>query len=448
MKNILVWGCGKSGVSAFEILHNKKDVFFLYDISSELQMKMIESNKKRNNVFVLSQIDKNMIDKLDLIVISPGVSIYEKYIQYAKSIGVSVVSELELGFLNANGVFFAITGTNGKTTTTKLLFDMFKFDGKKTELVGNIGIPVCERVEKHKKTKMNYVCEVSSFQLEATKKFKPHIAGILNITPDHIDRHKNFSNYQNTKFSIAKNMTEKDFLVLNNNSEEIKPILNTISCQVYFFDVEKKCLGTYLKGHDIFFNNGKKEMIVANIDNCTLFGKHNMENILCAVCMALLSGISKKSIQKAIDNFEGFPHRLERFAVINGVTYVDDSKATNIDATRVAINAMSYPTILLLGGSDKGYEFDAIFANISQKVKYIVAFGATKNNIAESARKYSFVKIDVVDNMKIAVKFAKTIAVPGDCVLLSPACASFDEFKNYKERGEKFREFVEVDFEN
>lgn len=441
MKTFLIYGCGTSGIAAMNLIWNKKDVFYLFDKDKKRQREVYELFKEKQNVFVLSKLENDLIKNLSLIVISPSVSIYNKKIIYAKRQGIKVISELELGFLSTKNEFLAITGTNGKTTTTKLLYDMFCASRKKAELVGNIGIPVCDKVNKKRKT--TFVCEVSSFQLEGCFSFKPKICSILNITEDHINRHKSFKKYKQEKFKIAKNLGVKDFLVLNNNCDTLKSEIGKFLCHIYFFDINKKCLGTYLKDKDIFFFDGKKEKKIANINYIKLYGKHNIENILCAVCMAKLYGIKNKYIQKAINDFIPYKHRMERIGNFLGVDYIDDSKATNIGATKAAISSLTQSAIILLGGSDKGYSFDNLFENVLDNVKLIVAFGETANKIFEAATNRGIENICKFKTLKDAVEFSVSKACVGDAVLLSPACASFDEFKNYKDRGENFRKYVE-----
>ena len=439
MKTYLIYGCGRSGVAALNLIWNKKDVFYVFDKSVQKQKEMYELYKDKFNVFVLSKIEKDLLKNLSEIIISPSVSIYNKNILFAKSHGVKVISELELGYLKTKNKFLAITGTNGKTTTTKLLFDMLYKGKKRAELVGNIGVPVSEKISKRKTT---FVCEVSSFQLEGCFLFKPHIASILNITHDHIDRHKSFKKYANEKFKISKNMTCEDYLVLNKNSWEINSKKYDFSCHIYYFDLNNKCLGTYLKNKDIYFFDGKKENKIANLNSTKLYGKHNFENILCAVCMAKLYGVKNKAIQKAIDEFEPYHHRMERFLSFNNVDYVDDSKATNIGATKVAINAILNNGYVLLGGSGKGYEFDELFKNKSDNIKMFLTFGEMGEKIYNTAKKYCIANVKNFNTLREATKYAVLNAKPNDTVLLSPACASFDEFESYKDRGEKFKSYV------
>ena len=440
MKSFLIYGCGRSGVAAINLIWNKRDVFYLFDKDRKKQKEMYELFRTKRNIFVLSKLENDLINNLSLIIISPSVSIYNKKILYAKSKGIKVISELELGFLSTKNDFLTITGTNGKTTTTKLLYDMLRCCKKKAELVGNIGIPVCEKVKGKRKT--TFVCEVSSFQLEGCFSFKPKICGILNITYDHINRHKTFKRYKEEKLKIAKNMDKKSILVLNNNCEPLKSEMDKFSCQIYFFDINKRCLGAYLKGSDIYFFNGKKDVKIANISSTKLYGKHNFENILCATLIAKLYGVKNRYIQKAIDNFVPYKHRLERIGNYFGVDYIDDSKATNIGATKAAINSITQKTILLLGGSEKGYDFKELFVDFPDCIKRVVVFGETANKIELAAKESGIRNIEKFTNLKFATEYSVLNAKDGEVVLLSPACASFDEFKNYKDRGEKFGEYV------
>ena len=432
MKNqkVLIWGLGKSGRGVLSYLLDTSNLIFLFDDNG------VNKEWAQNyNVFVIEKMTKQIAESMDIIVISPSVKINE-LLKYAISKGVQVMPELEFAYRNCKNTFYAITGTNGKTTTTSILGHIVSCAKRRVTVAGNIGVAVSSVISKQTK-KDAFVCEVSSFQLENIDRFKPHIAAITNITVDHLDFHKTFKNYISAKYKIAKNMTIHDYLVLNKDCNISQKIISP--AQRYYFGFEK-LKGTYCIDNTIYFSDKKTTKII-DVKDIKLLGRHNIENIMCAITMAMLMKIKPKIIKKAISSFEALPHRLQQVACINGVTFINDSKATNIDSTITAINSMVKSTHLILGGSDKGYEFDEIFKSDLSNVIQIYAYGATASKIVEAAKRQNYLNITSYKCLKDAVMASFDNARDNEVVLLSPATASFDEFENYVDRGLSFEKY-------
>ena len=412
-KNILVYGIGKSGLATIEFLKQKKANIYCYD----------DNVKKFINGVVW--IDENQnVDFLDFAVVSPG--IYDtKLIHKLLQAGVEIINDIELASRFFKGKFIAITGTNGKSTTTALLEQILTFSGKKAVGCGNIGVPILSLYSIDTKNTY-YILEISSFQLEKIKKFRPFIATVLNIEPDHLNRHKNLENYANIKFFITKNQKKNDFLILNNdNSFNFK----TKAHVLYF---KKDC---HLVNDNIYF----KEQYVLNKNDIKLLGDKNLENVLACVLISKLLEIENQVISNAVKNFYGLEHRLEFVAVKNDICFYNDSKATNVASTICALESFKDKNvILLLGGSDKGECYDPIFKY--ENISYIVCYGQTSNDIYNCALKNNFSNIEKADNLKDA--YEKSLSKQGNVVLLSPACASYDEFSGFEERGRFFKELV------
>ncbi len=437
-KSILIWGFASSGKASFDFLYNKKDKFFIFDNSPHVQKEIISRFSATHNVFALNSINKDVIDGMDLIVISPSVSVFDKNISYAKTIGKEVISELELGARNFKGKLVAITGTNGKTTTTRLVGNILKVAGKRHELVGNIGVPICSKL-KHSRGKI-FVCETSSFQLEAVKTFHPHIACLLNITEDHLDRHKTMKNYEDMKYRIFANQGAKDYAVIKMGLG-----CGKIKSNIYNFGFSEQKNSCYTLDDKIWFDNGKYAEVVCNVSDVPILGRHNIENVMASIAICKLLKIRNKHIVQGIKTFVPSEHRLQLVRTVGNVRFFDDSKATNIDAVKVALEAMDKTRniILLLGGSDKGLSYKQIFETMPKNVAKILAFGGISNSIINEAKECGL----SVEGYKTLKEAAFEACRNENCdVLLSPGSASFDEFENYKDRGKKFLEYVEEYF--
>lgn len=427
---ILVVGKGISGQSAYDYLKKLgADVEFADD-----NLLGQEANK----------IDKAEIDKLfkglSFIVTSPGISLNIPLLTMAKERNIEIVGELELGAAKLDSDIIAVTGTNGKTTTVSIINFLLKDSEKKVFLGGNIGVPVTSFCLSAKPDDI-VVLECSSYQLETVKCFHAHIAAILNITEDHMTRHKTMQNYIRCKQNITLNQTQNDFLLINADDEVLMQNLPKTDAKIYYFSIKSKVKGCYLRGDCIYFNDNLSETKLVSLKGIKLIGEHNISNILCA-SLAVYLETQNTTLLKSIKDFQGVEHRIEYVKNIGGVLFYNDSKATNIASTLVAVKSFKQGIHLILGGSDKGYEFDELFKNLPKNVKNIAIFGATKQKIAFSAKKFGYKNIILCTNLRECVNLLHGKAKHGEVVLLSPACASFDFFKNFEERGNVFKKIV------
>lgn len=441
MKKIiyLIYGFEKSGQAAFNLLRrkDKRGLFYIFDDSKKIQEEAKNITKNLREVFVLNELTYETIKRVNTVVLSPGVSIYNRFVAYAKKLKKNVVSELEVGFRFCKGKIIAITGTNGKTTTTRLITEIIKASGKKAVSVGNIGLPLSEAVVMFNRETI-FVCEVSSFQLEAIKNFRPRISCLLNITPDHINRHKTIQNYARVKKRIFENQKKGDYFVFNQKIKfdtQNKPF----NCLSFGFLPLDKC--SYEQAGTIYFRLKNKTQKVCSCEDFSLIGNHNLENVLCAVTVAKLLKIKNKHIVKALNEFKLSAHRMQKIFEKDEIVFYDDSKATNIDSTICAVNSFKQDIILILGGSDKGYDYDLLFSSLPKNVIEVLCCGEVRKKLVASANKINL-RAKEFETLKEATLYACKIAKAQECVLLSPASASFDEFYNYKQRGEKFLEYI------
>ncbi len=421
-KKFLVYGLGESGRAVVDVLKRKGADVCFYDDNLEFA----------NYIgFERDPFSK----KYDCVVVSPGVNGNQnKLLEHFKNNGVRILSEIDFAYLLCKGKIIAITGTNGKTTTCLLTYKILKNSGFDAFLCGNIGLPFSAIAEKTTKNSI-IVCEISSFQLELSSLFKPNIACILNLKPDHLDRHGSFDNYKKAKEKIAQNMKNENVLILNMDDEETKQMI--VHKNFKFFTKKETKHGTNIVNQTIC--NGKKKIL--DIDKIKLKGEKNLENVLASVAICSHFKVKKEVFEKTIENFETASHRMEVVGDVKGATYVDDSKATNVASTLACLQAFKdRPIVLLLGGMGKDIEYDEIFES-GFSIKCVVCFGMERKNISKCAEKHRQ-KFVVAKNLKLAVKESCLQAESGDVVLLSPACSSFDEFSSYKDRGDKFKEYV------
>ena len=355
--------------------------------------------------------------------------------------GIFVTGEIELGYECSEAAFVAITGTNGKTTTTALTGEMFVDGGFQTYVLGNIGVPIAQEAQNTKPGDI-VVAEVAALQLETTHTFKPKVAAFLNMTSDHLDRYGKMENYIDAKLHIFKNQDESDFAVLNDDDDIVRSFYTKTRAKVLYFSRKEAVEGAYAKDGAVYLNLNGKPVYVCNTDEIRIRGAHNLENALAAVAASGAMGISPESMRKTLMRFPGVEHRIEFVREVSGIRFINDSKGTNPDSTVKAIEAMERPTVLLLGGYDKKLDFMPIFEAFGNKVKAVVALGEVKEQILETAKKAGFQRIVVADTFFDAVHKAYALAEPGDNVLLSPACASFDMFRDYEERGRIFKEIA------
>lgn len=437
-QKFLVLGVSKSGFSAANyILDNGGICYFYEENSSEKINESINVLTERGAINALSNVDE-AIKEIDVLVISPGVPINHEVAVKAKKFGKRIIGEFEFGYLECSPKFIAVTGTNGKTTTVNMISDVLKADGKDHKLVGNVGIPITEELKQFDKNTV-FISEISSFQLESIDYFCPHIACVLNITPDHLERHYNMENYVFLKRRILSSLTKSEYAVLNYDDEIVRSFSTYTASKVVWISALEKVDGAYYSDGKYFFKN---EMIVVESE-LPIRGRHNAYNALFTIAVCKLMGIENESIVNGLKNFRGVRHRIELVADKNGVKYYDDSKATNTASTITAIEGMGSSIVLILGGSEKGESYDNLFKKIKEKgVKHVVLCGASKMNMLKSASKVDYADITLTFGFENAVKIAAMLAETGDSVLLSPACASFDSFKNYEERGDEFCRIV------
>lgn len=445
-KKVVVVGTGVSGMGAVKLLSETSADITLYDGNDkadrdEILKKIPDDCDLR---LIIGEMPDEVVKETDLLVISPGVPIDSDIVKLFEKENVPVWGEIELAYNFEKGTVFAITGTNGKTTTTTLVGEIMKKYNNQTFVVGNIGNSYTSEVLKT--TKDSYtVAEISSFQLETIREFAPKGSAILNITPDHLNRHYTMENYAAVKESITKNqwkVREDDYCVLNYDDKVLREFGKTIKNPVYFSRKEKPSKGAYLDGRIIRYFDGKNDYEVMSVDDMHLFGNHNYENVMAAIAMTIEAGVPLNIIINVIKDFMGVEHRIEYVRDKNGVRYYNDSKGTNPDSSIKALEAMSRPTILIAGGYDKYSEFDEFIEAFDNKVKLMVLLGQTADKIEETAVRHGFTNIIKTDSLEKAVKICAENAVSGDVVLLSPACASWGMFKNYEERGKLFKEYV------
>jgi len=445
-KKVVVVGTGVSGMGAVKLLSETSADITLYDGNDkadrdEILKKIPDDCDLR---LIIGEMPDEVVKETDLLVISPGVPIDSDIVKLFEKENVPVWGEIELAYNFEKGTVFAITGTNGKTTTTTLVGEIMKKYNNQTFVVGNIGNSYTSEVLKT--TKDSYtVAEISSFQLETIREFAPKGSAILNITPDHLNRHYTMENYAAVKESITKNqwkVREDDYCVLNYDDKVLREFGKTIKNPVYFSRKEKPSKGAYLDGRIIRYFDGKDDYEVMSVDDMHLFGNHNYENVMAAIAMTIEAGVPLNIIINVIKDFMGVEHRIEYVRDKNGVRYYNDSKGTNPDSSIKALEAMSRPTILIAGGYDKHSEFDEFIEAFDNKVKLMVLLGQTADKIEETAVRHGFTNIIKTDSLEKAVKICAENAVSGDVVLLSPACASWGMFKSYEERGKLFKEYV------
>ncbi len=382
-------------------------------------------------------------EKYDLLVASPGIALDIQPFSEASQAGIPIIGELELAYQLKNNKtkIFAISGTNGKTTTTSLLQQIFALDGQTSYYAGNIGIALTTLVDEVEDAVL--VVEVSSFQLETAIDFRPWVCGLLNITPDHLDRHKSMARYIAAKEKMFSRQTEADYAVLNYEDRIIREIASRCPSRVFCFSAERVLQeGAFIEdGYLVIAVNEKKEK-VCPIVNFRLRGRHNLENILCAAMMAYLGGARVQSIAHTLEEFKGVRHRMEEVVLGDGILYINDSKATNPESAIKALESFDRPIILIAGGRNKGSDFRQLALVISQKVKDLVLLGEAKQEIKQAVMDLKYPNIHEVEGFEEAVDTAHKLAHAGDVVLLSPACASWDMFPSYEHRGDLFCQLV------
>lgn len=445
-KKILIAGTGKSGVFAGKLLLEKGAEIVFYDDKKDLDVETLLSQfEERDEIrVVLGSISATQLSDIDLMVISPGIPIDSEIANTVRDAGIPIWSEIELAYKAGNGHLAAVTGTNGKTTTTSLVGEIFGAYTDNHFTVGNIGIPYTE-VALQMNPDSYTVAEVSSFQLETVVDFKPHVSAVLNLTPDHLNRHYTMENYASVKLDICRNQTEEDYLVLNYDDEITRKMAEDKRVKakvVYFSRLHSLDEGICLNEDFIVIRDNGTETKVVNTKDLILPGGHNVENYMAGIAVAYYMGIPLETIVTVVKTFKGVAHRIEFVKEINGVVYYNDSKATNPDAAIKGIESMSRKTVLIGGGLDKQVPFDGWIKAFNGKVKKLIVLGQTAKLIKGTAVMHGFTEVEYVADLKEAVQLASESAEPGEAVLLSPACASWDMFESYEQRGDLFKEYV------
>lgn len=434
-KKVAVVGLGKSGQAAFELLKRTGADICLYDGKEGLDVSAYDAP------VYLGEFPEEIFAGQDLAVFSPGVPLDIPVAVFFRERQIPIIGEIELAYQMEQGQIIGITGTNGKTTTTTLTGEIMAAHVDSTFVVGNIGNPYTKEVLKTSKDSVT-VAEISSFQLETIDTFRPRVSAILNITPDHLNRHGTMENYIDAKFAIAKNQTKDDVCVLNYEDEVLRERAAELSCRVEFFSSKREIdCGLYQDSEKNIVDGVTKEVLM-NMSESHVLGDHNCENIMAAILMTREMGVPMDLILKRVKEFQAVEHRVEFVKTVAGVDYYNDSKGTNPDAAIKGICSMNRPTVLIGGGYDKGGEFDEWIQSFNGNVKKLLLMGATRERIADTARRLGFDEYEFVDTLENAVRRAAELAETGDAVLLSPACASWDMFDSYEQRGRLFKEYV------
>ncbi|QJW48753.1 UDP-N-acetylmuramoyl-L-alanine--D-glutamate ligase [bacterium BFN5] len=444
-KKIVVLGAGISGVGVAGILQQLGANVILNDAKPAEKIKQDFSGLEMLGVKLIFGIqDESILQNVDYLVISPGLSINLPLIQKAKSQGILVMSEVEVAYQLCRAPIIAITGTNGKTTTTTLVGEMLQTTGKEIVIGGNIGSSLTKEVAAVTSAGM-VVAEISSFQLEGVVDFRPQIAAILNLTPDHLDRHKTMEIYKKTKETIFKNQTADDFLVLNYDDAQVREMAGRAASRIMFFSRKEELPeGIYVKNETITILWDGKKYEVCSVNDIKTKGGHNIENTLAACGMAFLAGAKVIELAKVIKKFGGVEHRIEFVARINGAEYYNDSKATNPESSIKALEAFDGHVILIAGGRDKKTELTEFVQLISDKVDHLILLGEAQVRFKEAAYQGGVKNIHPVQSFEEAVHLAHCLAGGNQVVLLSPACSSYDMFDNYEERGKVFKNLVRL----
>ena len=442
-KKTLVCGMARSGIAAARLLKNLGADVTLQDMKKREDISADALALEQEGIRLYTGANPDDIaDKQDLIVLSPGIPCDLPFIAAAEQAGVEVISEVELAYRLTPCPITAITGTNGKTTTTTLTGELMKTVYPHTAVVGNIGVPYSEEVAGL--TAQDWVvAEISSFQMEKAVEFHPHISAVLNITPDHLNRHKTMETYIAMKERVFAKQTAEDFCILNHGDAVCRQMAEKTAARVFFFSSSEKLEeGIYLDGDTIEIRwDGIAETLL-RVGELQILGTHNYENVMAAAAAAICAGIPLENIRGVLREFAGVAHRIEYVATVDGVDYYNDSKGTNVDASIRAVLAMQKPIVLIGGGYDKGVSFDEWTQLFPGRVKHLVLIGATAPQVRASAEKYGFTAISDCDTFEEAVNLCREKAEDGDCVLLSPACASWGMFDNYEQRGDLFKEQV------
>lgn len=441
-KRVLVVGLGKSGLAAARFLKQRGAQVTVSDSRPGTVIAELPALLEQGIALETGSHGLLTFRRQDLIVVSPGVPPTVPELQQVRAMGMRIIGELELGAQFLQGEIVAITGSNGKTTTTTLIGEILQASGRPTLVGGNIGKPVTEMVPESTPATWN-VLEASSFQLESIESFRPNIALVLNITPDHLDRHGSFGAYAAAKMRITENQTQENFLVLNAEDTATQMVAANTKAQIFWFSAKRQVKqGAFVHGESVFFRGreGVQPEPFLPIAEIPLAGAHNVENVLAAVCAARLAGVEGETIRTAVKAFRAVEHRLEFVRELEGVRYFNDSKATNVDATVKAVEAFPRGIYLILGGKDKESNYITLAPLLRERVRAVITIGSAAEKIERQLD--GVAKIERADTLQRAVSWARREAKAGDTVLLAPACSSFDQFENYEHRGRTFKQLV------
>lgn len=443
-KKVVVAGAGKSGIAAAKLLLATGSEVVVFDQNEACDAEKIRKELASDTVEVwIGALKEEELDGVAAMVLSPGISIEAPFTEAFRKRNIPIWSEVELAYQYGKGRLAAITGTNGKTTTTSLTGEIMKAYYDSVFVVGNIGTPYTECAQDMTEQSVT-VAEISSFQLESIIDFHPNVSAVLNVTPDHLNRHHTMEIYTDTKMSIAKNQTKDEVIVLNYDDPITKKMGSKVTATpVYFSRKELLDDGVCLEKDAIVLREkGQTKEVFCHLEELKLLGSHNVENVMAAAAISYYMQVPVEKIHEVVTSFMGVEHRIEYVDTVEGVDYYNDSKGTNPDAAIKGIQAMVKPTLLIGGGYDKGVAFDDWIEAFDGKVRYLVLMGVTAEMIKDTAIKHGFTDIIIVENLKEAVEVCAKKAQPGDAVLLSPACASWDMFDSYEQRGELFKQYV------
>jgi len=450
-KKILVYGCGKSGIGAAALLVKKGACPFLYDENKDLDREKTASAVREKSAayfgpenVITGELSEDLLRTIDLAVLSPGIPLDIPAVERLRKAGIQLTGEIELAYCMGQGTVYAITGTNGKTTSVTLLGEIMKAAFPEVYVVGNIGNPYTDVAAEQTASAVT-VAEISSFQLETTDTFHPHASAITNITEDHLNRHHTMEEYIRVKERITEKQDASDLCVLNYEDAVLRGFGEGLKCTVCWFSSARELTdGLYYKDGGIYEAKDGKSELLFETDKIHILGRHNYENIMTAAAIALFAGVPAETVREVVYDFKGVEHRIEYVETIDGVEYYNDSKGTNPDAAIMAVNAMKGNMLLIAGGYDKQSGYGELIENFRGRVRKLVLIGVTAPKIAAAARDGGFREEDIVmcGTLDKAVEYCKAEAQSGEAVLLSPACASWDQFKSFEERGEIFKDLV------
>jgi len=439
-KKVLVCGMGKSGVSAAKLLLRHGAFVMLTDTknSPDIDANLLKSDR------ISTYFGKNpddIVSEFDMIVISPGISVYSPFVDIARKVGVPVVGEIEIASMVCKAPIIGITGTNGKTTTVSMVGDIMRNFANSSCVVGNIGVPFCDEAESIDSNAFA-LAEISSFQLETISKFRPKISAVLNMTEDHLNRHITMENYIAAKERIFENQQSSDFCVLNYDNEITRGMAAKTKAQVIFFSKEPMKSGIFVKNDAICIEWGDYGDEIIKCADLPILGTHSIENAMAAAAIAAAADVPIDIISNSLKAFKAVEHRQEFVRELRGVRFYNDSKATNVDSAIIGIAAMSRPTILIGGGQGKGQEFDGLISVFKSKVKSFIIIGEATQQLVDACQAQGFTGYQAATDMQDAIEIAISQAERGDCILLSPACASMDMFDSFEHRGKVFKDIV------